>query len=245
MNFKLDDVLQHYTLDQIRDYKERQEEVLFSRDYGSHWKDYFARKMEIDKLLKDIDINDEQIIRMDQACGLCEDRLSLFVTLRNIKTSATSKAIIDLITGSPTWEQFIDVTYDSGPNTDLKIIVYDTDDPRNPPKSAGCSLHAANLVEKSNRCGVKTFLIHATFSIKAEGKILNYLIDEGPRMHIFDSVFPILTPQQPEMLPTKRQVKEAEFWVGYNYDHWITRGFERLGYRFDASQPLEPGHWRR
>jgi hypothetical protein len=148
--------------------------------------------------------------------------------------------IIDFITGSPTWEHFIDLTYDSGAHTDLKIIVYDYDSNRDASHPADHSAYISNLVEKNTRCGIRTFLVHATFVIKKEGKLLKYVIDEGPYtiLHGINRVIPITKPNIPEILPTRRQVQEAEFWVAYNYPHWISRGFEKLGSDFDAGSPL-------
>jgi hypothetical protein len=76
--------------------------------------------------------------------------------------------------------------------------------------------------------------------IKKEGKLLKYVIDEGPYTILegINRVIPMTKPDIPEILPTKRQVQEAEFWVAYNYPHWISRGFDNLGSTFDAADSL-------
>jgi hypothetical protein len=226
-------------LDEIKAYRDREERVYLPASDGPNWKDQFKTKDAVNKLFQDIRIVNEEIIEINPAPALSEDRLTLFLITRNIKTGTPTRVIIDTIAGSPTSEQFIEVTYDLGTNTDLKIIVYyDEDSDSGLSKPAGHSAYVSNLVKKNNRCGVRTFLVQAMFLIKREGKVLRYVIDQGPYSNIGNSLMAGSKTVHDETLPTKRQVQEAEWWVGYHYGHWICRGLETLGRDFDATDPL-------
>lgn len=193
--------------------------VLFPEIYGPNWKDQFSSKEAIHKLFQEIRIDNEEIIEISPALDMAQNRLTLFVKTRNVETGLQTRMIIDFITGNPTWEQFIDVTYDSGVNTELKIIVYDNG--CIPPKygePGGFCLHIAMLVEINNRCGVRTLLINANIEIKKNETTLNYEIHQVPNSIFGDFGIPETKKEATETLPTKKQIQEAEFWVFYYQD---------------------------
>lgn len=99
--------------------------VSLGKYFGEEWKKEFTKKEEIMKLFQALNITNEAITDILPVSSSSKDRCSILATVRNLENRTIKKVIIDIITGSPTWEQFIDVTYDIGAGRDLRIIVFD------------------------------------------------------------------------------------------------------------------------
>ncbi len=188
---------------------------------GKNWKDQLTSKDAITRLFQNIRIENEEPIDIRSIPDSPADQLNLLITTKNIATGALTKAIISYIVGNPTWKQFIDLTYGSGSDTELKVIVfdeaYDDESSWNYDKPAGNQFQVASLVAKNNRCGLRTFLVEATGLLKKQVDSLRYYITEGPYSISGDKLLPLSSDRRVEMLPTKAQIEEAEFWFCY-YD---------------------------
>ncbi len=138
-----------------------------------------------------------------------DDRITINVTANN-EDDETVRIVIDSTAGIPTWQQFVNVTYDQQDSTDIKIILYG-DEYRNYQKdfTAGGILEIGNLVRRNNLCGVTAYLVKGIDFDRTGRKILNRsCIEEGPTS----------VPVDPNRIfATKRQVQEAEFWTGYYF----------------------------
>lgn len=123
------------------------------------------------------------------------------------------RIIIDSTPGIPTWQQFINVTYDQGKSADIRIILYG-EEYRNYQKdfAAGGIIEIGNLVTRNNKCGVTTYLVKGIELDSNGQKIIDkYRIDEGPNNVFINST---------QAFPSKRKVQEAEFWTGYYFPQW-------------------------
>jgi hypothetical protein len=140
------------------------------------------------------------------------------VEAKRIEDGKLLMIIIDVSKNVPTWEQFIDVTYDRGRDTNIKIIIFGQeleDGLRQFP--AGNALEIKNLVRRSNRCGVVTYLVKGVGAQVVTQKKLfsDYEVYSDPKDVDFNAG---------EQLPTKRQVQEGEFGVGYYFWNWRCEG---------------------
>jgi hypothetical protein len=118
--------------------------------------------------------------------------------------------IIDFRLGDPTWEQFIDVTYNEN-HCDCSrcVIVYD-----NHYEVPNASAHTENditifdLVRNNNKCGLNTFLIKADGIAKrflsGGHKKIEYEIQGTPAEGADAPVFKYIE----DDFPTKEQVQE-------------------------------------
>lgn len=201
MSFNLNKLREHW------DYR-KSHAVSFTTCFGENWKDHFTTKDAISELFQQIKISAEEIIGISPVPNDASDRVTVLVTTRHSETGAITKAVIDFSTGGPTWEQFIDLTYDSGANTNLKIIVYDYEGRM--PQPAGTPSEIADLAAINNRCGVRTILVETVCSQKDGAKRLEYFLYEDLYTDPEELVIPGI-----QTLPTKRQIQEAEFWAGY------------------------------
>jgi len=227
MDFKLDNFCEH--IDYINSHA-----VSFTTAYGADWKDHFTTKDSIRNLFQQIRITNEEIIDINQVPNDSPDRATILVTTRHRETGILRKAIIDFTTGDPKWEQFIDLTYDSGANTDLKIIVYDGVWIK--PESAGTPPEIADLAAINNRCGVRTLLVETVCSLKEGEKGLEYFLYGDLYSDPEDSILPEI-----ETLPTKRQIQEAEFWAGYYGGHCQYQGAPPIEVDADVINGWTPG----
>ena len=201
MDFNLDKFCEHI-------YYINSHAVSFTTAYGADWKDHFTTREAIRNLFQQIRITNEEIIDINPVPNDLPDRATILITTRHRETGILRKAIIDFTTGGPTWEQFIDLTYDSGANTDLKIIVYDGVWIKSGP--AGTAPEIADLAAINNQCGVRTLLVETLCSLKEGEEGLKYFLYADLYSDPEDLVIPGI-----ETLPTKRQIQEAEFWAGY------------------------------
>ncbi|MCG6536665.1 MAG: hypothetical protein L7F78_18650, partial [Syntrophales bacterium LBB04] len=125
-------------------------------------------------------------------------------------------ALVSFRLGPPTWDQFIKVTYRSGSEAGIRIIIhegagFDKDLLNEPTGNANL---IGQLVYNNNNCGMVTYLVEAKGLIQRiyEGKTkqINYQYEVGPLVND--------NPSAP--LPTIRRVQEAEFWNCYYLAAW-------------------------
>lgn len=202
-------------LDKYFDYRDSHA-VSFATCFGENWKDHFTTKEAISELFRQIKISTGEVIDIHPVPNDSPDRITVLVTTKQSETRAITKTIIDFTTGGPTWEQFIDLTYDLGANTDLKIIVYD--DVWIKPEPAGSGPELADLVAINNQCGVRTILVETICSMKDGVKRLEYFLYQdlySERNHYLHSDSEEFVIPWTQPLPTKRQIQEAAFWAGY------------------------------
>ncbi len=118
-----------------------------------------------------------------------------------------SRIIIDITSGIPSWQQFINVTYEEGGDADIRLILYGVDHDED--ILAGRLFELESLVRRNNECGVKTYLAGGVRSNHEDKKSLAICdINEEPAL---SSVRNGLE------LPSKTELLKGEFWVGYYY----------------------------
>jgi hypothetical protein len=137
-----------------------------------------------------------------------EDRLIIKGIAYDSRTKKQITVHIDVITDAPSTEQFVDVTHESGADSDLKIIIFDDVglvDYEHTRQEAFTTF----LVEKNNRCGVPTYLIAAENIVENRGKDLDYEIRVDPKKYKRDPS---------GSLPARKEVMIADFWAHYYED---------------------------
>jgi|GEM_PF-2158786 len=132
-------------------------------------------------------------------------RYQTILKTKNPDSRKNIRTIIDVSFSAPTWQQYIDVTYNQGADCDYKVILYDELCADFVPSSD--SLPIGNLVRINNRCSVPTFFISAEDTLSwPTRQISDFEIMDSP-----DDV----DANPGQKLPSKREVEEAEFWVPY------------------------------
>ena len=168
-------------------------------------------KNELRKLLNMIGMKDFKISSIIPNNENSSDRHGVLLNLNDrYDEEAWSIVIIDFRLGNPTWEQFIDVTYNEN-HCDFSrcVIVYD-----NYYEVPNVSAHTENditiydLVRNNNKCGLDTFLIKADgiakrFTSGGHEKI-KYEIQGTPAEGAGAPVFKYIE----DDFPTKEQVQE-------------------------------------
>ena len=87
------------------------------------WDKVLSGKEDIVKLFKELELQDYKDIKIVSRNYSDDNRLIMLIEASNINNNI-SRIIIDVTSGIPTWQQFINVTYDDGQPTDVKIILY-------------------------------------------------------------------------------------------------------------------------
>jgi len=185
---------------------------------GKNWrKNYLTRKDQIVKLLHELEIKNYEFIRTASRMLINDDRCVVIVIAKRTDNGHLRKIVIDTKLGSPTWQQFIDVTYNIGADSDVKIIIFDDGflEPDGKSDSPGNEFMIWNLAARNNRCGVHTYLVHAKGTI-VDGKKMgvSYLLTEGSTD---------CKEKNGAQLPSKEEVERAGFWRGCY--HFVV-GFE-------------------
>jgi len=195
------------------------------------WEQVLNNKEDMIELFKEMNIQCLKDIQIVSRQGLQDNRLIIIVAAKNINGNPF-RIIIDATSGIPIWQQFINVTYDQGESTDIKIILYEknyNEDQKD--VTAGGLIEIGNLVRRNNQICVTTYLVKGiSYDSKGQKTIDNCFVEEGP-----DDVD--IDPSQP--LPSKRQVQEAEFWTGYYYPQWAN---DPIGIDDDIIDYWAPGY---
>lgn len=182
------------------------------------WERVLNNKDDVTKLFKEMDIQCLEDIQIISRTYSQNNRLILNIAASNID-GEQFRIIIDATSGIPTWEQFINVTYDQGEDTNIKIILYEKDyEDKINDFTAGGLIEIGNLVTRNNKCRMTTYLVKGiSYDSNGQKIIDNCSVEIGPDDTNVD-------PSQ--SLPSKRQVQEAEFWSGYYYPQWANDPIE-------------------
>jgi len=184
-----------------------------NQDYQTYltvsWEQVLCDNDEISELFEVLAIKDLKNMQVLSRTYSDDGRLIINITADNADDK-TFRIIIDSTPGIPTWQQFINVTYDQGESADIRIILYGEDDREyGNGSTAGGIIEIGNLVRRNNQCGVITYLVNGVaFNAHGQKIIDGCFIEERPND----------VPVNPtQVFPSKRQVQEAEFWAGYYF----------------------------
>jgi len=122
------------------------------------WEKVLSNEENITTLFKNLKLEHYKDVKIVSRDYSEDGRLIALIEAHN--GSDTHKIIIDATSGIPTWQQFINITYDQGDSTDVKIILYGEDYQDfifNAP--AGGLYDISNLVRRNNKCAVDTYLV--------------------------------------------------------------------------------------
>lgn len=173
------------------------------------WEKVLHNNDEIIELLKGLGITGLKNIQTLSRTYSDDGRMIINVTADNADDK-TFRVIVDSTPGIPTWQQFVNVTYDQGESTDIRIILYGEDHREyGKGSTAGGIIEIGNLVRRNNQCAVITYLAKGiAFNSNGQKIIDGCFIEEGPNDVPVDPT---------QTFPSKRQVQEAEFWAGYYF----------------------------
>lgn len=197
------------------------------------WERVLSSEADIIELFKMLNIKYLNNVQIISRTPLHDDRLTMLIGASDTN-GKPFRIIIDATSGVPTWSQFINVTYDQGNDTDVKIILFDNGYEYDDIDADTASLtEISNLVRRNNKCGVSTYLSGAiTFDPDGQKILGARSVKEYPVKVVIDGPLP---------LPSKRQVQEAEFWVDYYYPHWKRQGAIPIGINDDITNYWHPG----
>lgn len=179
----------------------------FQNNTVKSWERVLSNKEDLARLFKELRLDNYHDIKIVSRTFSNEDRLIVAVDVMDIQ-GIKDRVIIDATSGHPTWRQFINVTYESGKFTDIKIILFASDYGFDLCHHRGGGREELNcLARHNNKCGVRTFLVKGIMFNRSNQKIsTKYEIVAKPD----DVKF------MPEVkLPSKEEVQRAEFWLGY------------------------------
>jgi len=241
----------------MKENKQKTDNLLIQ--HKSRWDKYLTKK-EVTNIVQACKINVQRIseIKSGKIINDEEYTTNVHVKIRNNDgVIEDCKVIISFRLGPPTWEQFIRITYRSGSNAGIRIIIHEGDgyerDYFNDP--AGNVGLIGDLVYNNNKCGVETYLIEAKGLIqrvsKGKAQQITYNLEHGPNFSYFPvemkellqnipdgnakqtihglENIPTSNDNPPQQLPSLRQVQESEFWTCYYLVHWNQSDYEPMG----------------
>jgi len=91
---------------------------------GDTWRECFSDKELIRDILSAVDEKHLHFKDIAKQYLIDDDRLSLILTLED-EDKHLERAIIDVKTSFPTWEQMMDVVYTIGQDCETKIVIFD------------------------------------------------------------------------------------------------------------------------
>jgi|GEM_PF-3094266 len=171
------------------------------------WEKVLSNEESIANLFKDLKLEHYKDVKIVSRDCTDDNRLIVLVEAKD-RMDSTIKIIIDATSGIPTWEQFINITYDQGDSTDVKIILYGKDyQDFSFDAPAGGLYDISNLVRRNNKCAVDTYLVKGIDCDPNGQKILTTItVEEEP-----DNV----ENDESLQIPPKLVIQKAEFWTGY------------------------------
>jgi len=175
--------------------------LILKQHYGIHWRRKYPQVFDIDCMLEQIKCGNK-LNRIDSKQLVKKNRIALILSITDIINGSEGEAYVDIITGMPSLEQFLDTTYGPGLNANLRIIVYDSissDDYASSIYPEDYQQDIRDLVILNNKCGLSTYLVN----LESTGPILYYTSIESPHAKPSKTIF---------HLPNKRLVQEAFFW---------------------------------
>ena len=193
------------------------------------WEKVLSNEENIASLFKSLKLEHYKDVKIVSRDYSEDGRLIALIEAHN--GNDTHKIIIDATSGIPTWQQFINITYDQGDSTDVKIILYGEDYQDfifSAP--AGGLYDISNLVRRNNKCAVRTYLVKGIGYDPNGQKYLNKIdIQEEPENVENDGSLHI---------PPKLVIQKAEFWTGYYLPYWCTEPDEQD----DDFEEWQPGY---
>lgn len=163
---------------------------------------HFLSKNELMAILTELNISGYKFAGFVSRKKFKPNRFRQIFKLCHLESGEIFKGIIYSIADGPTWEQFKDVTYESGKDCQVRIILYDEEFAADGAGNNEYTLGA--LVQNNNKCGIATYLIRSKRLLNSEKKrLFRLLLKESPGTDFG------ITPSQ---VPSKREIEEAEFW---------------------------------
>ncbi|OQA93946.1 MAG: hypothetical protein BWY27_00012 [Bacteroidetes bacterium ADurb.Bin234] len=201
----------------------------YKNDLAVSWEKVLSNEEDILNFFKRLELDNYKDVKIISKNFSEDGRLIALIEAHN--GNDTYKIIIDATSGIPTWEQFINVTYDDGNDSDVKIILYGKNyDDQSFNLPAGGLYDISNLVRRNNKYGVRTYLVKGIDYNSTGQKILNScVVEENPEHVDVDANV---------NFPSKLDVQKAEFWIGYYLPHWCAEPYEDD----EDIEELEPGY---
>jgi hypothetical protein len=189
---------------------------------GNTWRECFSDKELIRDILSAVDVKYLHFKDIAKQYLINDDRVSLILTLED-EDKHLERAIIDIKTGFPTWEQMMDVIYTTGEGCEIKIVVFDGGkNPHDISNTVSIGMGFSALLSNS---GVNINLLSAKVSAE----------DGGEKRLGFELFYePIPQKRLPlSDIPPKGKFEQAELWAVYFCD--------MMGYSFPSSE--DPNGW--
>ena len=206
--------------------------------FGRNWRSGFQALSNLKRLLSTLGMEHLERLKVRSTTMIGEDRIQLLLTGRRDETGRLVKILVDAKSGVPTWEQYLDATYNQPVDLDSRILVYDNDRESAPDVCAwGDELTTWNLVARNNRFGMDTYQVYAHVEKREKGRPqLTYFNNEAARSE--------RSPWTGEEFPKREDLELLEFWMEYFEQPYRT---ERYPHRYlqpeDAVQEAFMGVW--
>lgn len=174
------------------------DDLILKNYYGNFWRRKYPKKLDIECILDQIGCN-KIYIKTDHKILIGANRIALYVSVEDITSNSRQRAYIDIISGMPSKQQYLDTTYGPGSYADLRIIIYDSAHFYRETASFYPKTYHEDIIElvsNNNRFGLITYLV----LVESLGPGLFYTAIQGEPSEGIISI------------PPKRMVQEAFFW---------------------------------
>jgi len=193
------------------------------RDYFcNEVKNFFSDKDEVNRLFTELEIKQE-VENIETNNQVDDSRTTTVINTINKASGNRNKIIVDLILSEPTWQQMMDVTFETGEDCDKKIVIYD--DTWSPGYEIDSSDMAFGFARNINHYKADTYIVGArAVETKNRKKEIIYDVKEKPGEN---------NKGRKDEAPTKEDFHQLE----YALYHDINLQWE------DPPLLLRPGRW--
>lgn len=122
---------------------------------GKNWVTKYTEHDFIRKLLGRCGLWNYNFSKIDRIFQIDTHRIAMIVHVIEIQSQKSEQLIIDVTNKEPDWQQMMDVTYGIGADCDIKIIVWDNENPN----FCYADTLVSNFINYLNKNGYPTFLI--------------------------------------------------------------------------------------
>jgi len=203
------------------------------------WTELFTTPDGIEKLFRSIKIHNCKIDKIVSTHNKKERQRRIIVNVKSKTNNHLKKILIDAKFGEPSWKQMMDVTFGSGVDCNLRIVLFDGIKPERKPFDPGCDKDIAKSFALINNVyGVNTYVVAVIPFIDNGNVGVKFITIEKPNKY---------RKKKNPRHPSKNKFMRAEYWVAYHYypsilhaqivsdpqcwfDYQICEEFEDMGY---------------
>ena len=183
----------------------------FKDYYGNDWRNVMATKSNINEMLEKIKLGRHDVKSVDDIKLINENRVVVIASTTRRGDENIYKMAIDIISGKPTWDQMMDMTFNIGADADKKIVLYDNSGYQIFADDVSLEEEVAfSFAQIVNHYLNKTILATVTLPEEQDDDAIQYsIISENEE---FGNVIEKYDGREPS-LPSKERFEYVNFWA--------------------------------